>query len=152
MNGILFLPGTATFKVFPTVDTTYSCIATGARGDTDTQMLTVKVTQPGPPNTGQPPTIVFAGGNLLVTINRQLRLDASGSFSPSNNNPLTFYWTVRNQNPAAILNPTSPTPDVQLGGPGGDYLFDLTVTDSKGNTSTATLTVRFPIEHVQGNQ
>jgi hypothetical protein len=152
MNGILFLPGTATYKVYPTVDTSYTCIATGAKGLTDTQTITVKVNQPVTPPSGPPPTIVFAGGNLIVVTDRHIRLDASGSFSPSGNNPLTFSWTVRNQNPAAILNPTSPTPDVQLGGPSGDYLFDLTVTDSKGNSSTATLTVRFPVAHVQGNQ
>jgi hypothetical protein len=149
MNGILFLPGTATYKVYPTVDTNYTCIATGAKGQTDTQTLTVKVTQPTPPGGGSPPTIVFAGGNLIIVTDRHVRLDASGSFSPSGNTPLTFSWTVRNQNPAAILNPTSPTPDVQLAGPAGDYLFDLTVTDSKGNSSTATLTVRFPVAHVQ---
>ncbi len=152
MNGILFLPGTATYKVYPTVDTTYTCIATGAKGNTDTQTVTVKVTQPGPPNTGQAPVIVFAGGNSLTTTYRQLRLDASGTYSPSGNTPLSFYWTVQNTNPAAILNPTSPTPDVQLGGPSGDYIFNLTVTDSKGNTSTGSLTVHFPIDHVQGNQ
>ena len=114
----------------------------------DTQTLTVKVTQPTN-NPGNPPVIVFAGGNSIVSPYRDLRLDASGSYSPSNNTPLTFYWTVQNTNPAAILNPTSATPDVQLGGPSGNYIFNLTVTDSKGNSSTATLTVLFPIDHVQ---
>jgi OmpA family/PKD domain len=149
MNGILFLPGTATFKVFPTVDTTYSCIATGAKGQTDTKTVEVKVTQPGPPTGGTPPTIVFAGGNSVTVTDRHIRLDASGTFSPAGNTPLTFFWTVQNTNPAAILNPTSPTPDVQLAGPSGDYIFILTVTDSKGNSSTGTLTVHFPIDHVQ---
>ena len=46
MAGILFLPGTATYKVYPTVDTTYTCIATGTNGQTVSQTVMVKVTQP----------------------------------------------------------------------------------------------------------
>jgi hypothetical protein len=149
MAGILFLPGTATYKVYPTVDTTYTCIATGTNGKTVSQTVDVKVTQPSGGGGGTPPTIVIAGGNMLTITSRDFQLDASASFSPSGNNPLTYSWSAANQNPAAILNPTSAVTNVQLNGPNGTYIFNLTVTDSKGNSSTATITVLFPIAHVQ---
>jgi hypothetical protein len=150
MAGILFLPGTATYKVYPNVDTTYTCIATGTNGKTVSQTVDVKVTQPsGGGGGGTPPTIVIAGGNMLTITSRDFQLDASASFSPAGNNPLTYSWSAANQNPAAILNPTSAVTNVQLNGPNGTYIFNLTVTDSKGNSSTATITVLFPIAHVQ---
>ncbi len=149
MNGILFLPGTATYKVFPQVDTTYTCIATGQNGQTDTQTVMVKVNQPVTPPGGTPPTIVIAGGNTLTVTERHFSIDASGSFSPSGNNPLTYSWSSSNTNPAAILNPTSAITNVQLNGPSGNYIFNLTVTDSKGNSATATITILFPVDHVQ---
>jgi hypothetical protein len=149
MNGILFLPGTATYKVYPLVDTTYTCIATGQNGQTDTQTVTVKVTPTTGPPGGTPPTIVIAGGNMLTVTERKFSIDASASFSPSGNNPLTYSWSSSNTNPAAVLNATSPVTNVQLNGPNGTYIFTLTVTDSKGNSSTATITVFFPVDHVQ---
>jgi hypothetical protein len=149
MAGILFLPGTATYKVYPTVDTTYTCIATGTNGQTVSKTVDVKVTQPTTGGGGTPPTIVIAGGNMLTITSRDFQIDASASFSPAGNNPLTYSWTVANQNPAAILNPTSAVTNVQLNGPNGTYIFNLTVTDSKGNSATATITVLFPITHVQ---
>lgn len=150
MAGILFLPGSATYTVRPDVDTTYTCIATGANGSTDTKTLLVRVTQPTPPipPTTNPPTIVFSDGTMINTIYRFITLDASRSFSPVGATPLKFSWSVRN-NQAAIIDPTSPTPNVQLGIIGGDYLFDLTVTDSRGVSSTSTLTVRFTNTKVQ---
>ena len=149
MNGILFIPGTATSKVFPLVDTTYTCTATGQNGQTVTATLTVKVTPTTTPPGGTPPTIVIAGGNSLVVTERKFSLDASASFSTSGNGPLTYFWTTQNTNPAAVLNPTSAVTNVQLSGPSGNYIFLLTVTDSKGNSATATITVLFPIDHVQ---
>jgi len=41
-----------------------------------------------------------------------------------------------------IYQRTSATPNVFLRLAPGNYIFDLTVTDSKGNSSTKTLTVR----------
>jgi hypothetical protein len=92
---------------------------------------------------------VVAGGNMLTITARDFQLDASASFSPSGNTPLTYSWSASNTNPVAILNPTSAITNVQLNGPSGTYLFMLTVTDSKGNSSTATITVLFPVDHVQ---
>ena len=141
-NGQGVTAGSSTTQVFPQVTTTYTCKAMGAGGSTDTKTLTVNVTQPpGPGDNGKPPIIVFAGGPVIEAQQRQVTLDASGSSSPSGNLPLKFLWTVRNI-AAVILNPTSPTPIVQMNQLVGDYYFDLTVTDSKGNQTTATQIVR----------
>jgi LysM repeat protein len=144
-----FLTSTATLPVFPTQTTTYTCVATNAKGETATQTLQVPVVAPpGPPGpSGPPPTIVFAHGEEFDTIYRLIRLDASQSFAAPGNGPLTFFWTVRNS-AAAILNPTSATPDVQLGLIAGIYVFDLTVTDAKGNTATKSVTVNFKSQGV----
>jgi len=96
------------------------------------------VTGEKPPVSG--PVIVFPS-DLVYTTVRDLKLDASGSFSPSGNTPLQFYWTVR-EDKAVIYQRTSPTPQVYLPGTPGNYIFDLTVTDSKGISTTKTLTVR----------
>ena len=106
----------------------------------------MKVTQPTTPPVTQP-TVIIAGGTFQQTIYRDIIIDASQSFSPIGNNPLTFNWTSRN-NQAAILTPNSATPRVQLGIIGGDYLFDVEVTDSKGNKTLVTVTIRF--QNVRG--
>lgn len=132
--------------VNPTVDTTYTCTAVGAGGTTDTATVTVKVTPTTPPP-GQPPIVVIQGGPVIQTVVRDLGLNASQSSSPAGNTPLTYLWTSRNTT-AAISNPTSPTPIVHLGQLEGDYFFDLTVTDSKGNKSTATVDVQLVVSRV----
>jgi hypothetical protein len=141
INGILFLPPKPTAVVFPERDSTYTCVATGAGGRTVSKTLDFKVVVPATP-VPITPVVVIAGGNFQQTIYRDIILDASQSHSPQGNTPLTFFWVSRN-NAAAILNPDSPTPRVQLGLVGGDYLFDVTVTDSKGNKATVTVTIRF---------
>jgi hypothetical protein len=68
-------------------------------------------------------------------------IDASQTYSPSGDVPLTFQWTVRNGQ-AAIQSPNSPSTVVQLNQLIGDYYFDLTVTDAKGRRTTSTLIVK----------
>jgi hypothetical protein len=151
MAGILFQPANAAsgYKVYPATDTTYTCIATGQSGQTDTQTLTVKVgPPPPPPSTSNNPVPVVAGGFNLTTIYRFIYPDASASYSPVGNNPLTFNWTVRN-NAAVILNANSATPVIEFGFIGGTYQFDLTVTDSKGNSTTQLITILFANTKVQ---
>ena len=89
---------------------------------------------------GAPPIINIAGGTSINTIFRFLTLDASKSTSPSGNNPLTFVWTSLNDR-ALIINANTATPSVQLGTVAGQYIFQLTVTDSKGNSASAFVTV-----------
>ena len=121
-------------SVSPTATTVYTLTATNASGST-TKTATITVVTGG---TG--PIIVFPS-DIVYTSSRSLQLDATGSYSPSGNTPLSFYWTVRSDK-AVIYNRTSSTPSVYLPGTPGNYIFDLTVTDSKGNSATKTLTVR----------
>jgi Bacterial Ig domain len=95
---------------------------------------------------GTPPIVVVHGPactvsgtpTLCQTANRQVTLDLSGSSSPTGNNPLTFL-TVSNELSAAVLGSTSSHPSVQLAELAGDYFFTITVTDSKGNSTTVTV-------------
>ena len=133
ISSIGTVQASGTRSVSPTVTTVYTLTATNAAGSAaGTATVTV--------GSGAP-VIVFASGNIVYTTIRDLQLNASGSSSPAGNNPLQFYWTSRNS-AARIDNPTSPTPQVYLPGNVGNYIFDLTVTDSKGNSTTRTLTVR----------
>jgi hypothetical protein len=140
INGLPFPGSSASAIVFPTTTTTYTCVATGAGGQTATSTVTVTVTPPTGPTTPQGPTIVIAGGTTIQTINRDNILNASGSFSPQGNNPLTFFWTSPN---AAVLNANSAMPQIQLPVAEGDYVVYLTVTDSKGNSSTQTIVLQY---------
>jgi hypothetical protein len=119
-------------SVTPVVTTVYTLTATNASGSV-TKTATVTVS-------GSGPVIVFPSDIVYTTV-RDVKLDASGSFSPVGNNPLSFYWTVRGGK-ATIGNRTVSTPSVFLPGDAGNYIFDLTVTDSKGNSATKSLTVR----------
>ena len=134
ISSIGTVQASGTRSVSPTATTVYTLTATNASGSV-TRTATVEVRA----GTGGP-TIVFPSDTIYTTV-RDLRLDASGSFSPAGNNPLSFYWTIRGDK-AVIYQRTSPTPSVFLQGDTGNFIFDLTVTDSKGNSTTKTLTVR----------
>ncbi|HSP68027.1 MAG TPA: OmpA family protein [Bryobacteraceae bacterium] len=121
-------------SVSPAATTSYILTATNSAGSV-TRTATVEV------RAGTGPVIVFPS-DFIYTTSRDLQLDASGSFSPAGNTPLKFYWTSRGVDRAVIYERTSPTPHVFLRLAPGNYTFDVTATDSKGNSSTKTLTVR----------
>jgi OmpA family/PKD domain len=124
----------ASASVTPTATTTYTCTATNSAG-TASQTVTETVG-----NSGQGPIINVAGGTNQTVYNRYVNLDASASTSPSGNNPLTFLWQSINGN-AVVISPTSAMTQVQLGTIMQAYAFRLTVTDSKGNSSTTIVTL-----------
>src|SRR5581483_2871197 len=101
-------------NVSPATTTTYTLTATNAAG-TSSRTVTLTVNAGG-----GGPTIVFPSDIVYTTV-RDLRLDASGSFSPAGNNPLSFYWTVRGDK-ATIYDRTSPTPRVFLPESAGNYI------------------------------
>ncbi len=146
LNGTNTNGNSATVNVAPLATTTYTCIATAASGQTAQQSLTVTVPAPsgGGGTSPSTPVIVIQGGTTVNTNFRFITLNAAGSYSPTGNNPLSFVWTSLNDK-AFITNPNSPTPSVTLGLTSGVYLFQLTVTDSKGNQATAIVTVNFTI-------
>jgi hypothetical protein len=98
------------------------------------------VTVNGGTGGNQPPIINVAGGLTQTVYNRFLNLDASASTSPSGNLPLTYLWESINGS-ALVINATQAVTQVQLGTIMGSYVFRLTVTDSKGNSSTAIVTL-----------
>ncbi len=147
ISGVGNVDASGNLTVHPTTTTTYVCVAINSVGAQVAKNLTVPV-NPGSGG-GTPPVIVINGagctvsGTLTVceTLVRQVSLDLSGSSSPTGNNPLSFS-TVSNSLSAAVLNSTSSHPTVQLAELFGDYFFTVTVTDSMGNVSTATVDVR----------
>jgi regulator of replication initiation timing len=145
ISGIGAVAANGSVDVNPAADTTYTLTARGPR-NTETRALFVKVNDPTPPPPpNQPPTIIVNVPDSFDTLDREHILDASGSFDP-NGDSLTFQWRqlgANNQNNASIITASSPTTRVQLQGIFGEYVFELTVTDSKGASSTKTIRIRF---------
>jgi hypothetical protein len=129
--------------VYPRETTTYVLTALGNRSQ-DTARVTITVTKPEPPPPPPPPPKgnppIADAGKDFETLVRQVQLDGTRSRDPDGG-PLTYSWRVL-QGRAAIINPTSPTPTVQLDGMFGDYIFELTVTNQAGLSSTARVVVR----------
>jgi hypothetical protein len=94
----------------------------------------------------QPPPTAIAGPKNVTVTSREIQLDASQSTS-ADGKPLTYLWTIPQGSPlAAILGGTTATPTVQFAQRHATYAFQLTVTDSAGNSSTDLATVNY-----QGN-
>jgi biopolymer transport protein ExbD len=135
INGVSTPGNAATTTVSPAQTTTYTCVATGPNNQTDTKQVTVTVTA------GTAPIIVISGGTSQYVDRRHIILDATATSSPNGNMPLKFHWTSVNFGATALSNPDSATPDIVLPPILGAYSFTLTVTDSKGNSSTSTITL-----------
>jgi hypothetical protein len=93
------------------------------------------------PGTTDPTGPTANAGADIVTTQSLLTLDGSSS-SHSEDLALTYSWRVT-QGSANILEPTSAQPRVQLNQNFGDYVFELTVTDPAGKTSTDTVKVSY---------
>jgi hypothetical protein len=139
MAGLTFIAPNITYTVYPQTTTSYNCIATGENGVTVTKSVTVAVGTTTAP-TSQPPIIVIAGGNTQTTTVRDIQLNFSGSSSPAGNNPIGYYL-VALYGTAEVVNPNTATPTIVLGPTPGPYYFDLTVTDSKGMSTTQEITI-----------
>jgi hypothetical protein len=137
ISGVGSVTGSVTVK--PVVTTSYTITAIGARNQASCQ-VTVNV---NPPVTPPPPvkTPTADAGQNFDTIYRLITIDASKSSDPDNL-PLTYSWRIINQT-AAILSPNSPSTRVQLGEQYGIYIFEVTVTNTKGVSSKSQVQVNF---------
>lgn len=126
-NVVVLLPG---------VGTIYAPSATGV-------LTLAGATTPPPSGTpGGKAPVAVAGPQGLKTTLPEVTLDASGSSDPDGN-PLTFSW-VSVGRPMNISDPKTAKPRVQFLGEGfGDYTFEVTVTNSKGASSTARVTISY---------
>jgi hypothetical protein len=141
MAGLTFLSPNATYTVYPQITTAYTCIATGENGVTASKTVTVTVGSTTAP-TSAPPTIVIGGGSTQTTTVRNVLINASASSSPAGNNPLTYSLATL-YGSAEIINGNTSMPTVVLGPTAGPYYFNLTVTDSKGMSTTQEITITY---------
>jgi hypothetical protein len=102
-----------------------------------------------PPNRCEAPakTTAIAGPKNATVISRDFRLDGSKSTS-ADGKPLTYLWTIPQGSPSAgIYGGFTATPSVQFTQRiAATYVFQLTVTDSTGKSSTDLVTLNY-----QGN-
>ena len=155
ISGVGPVDSSGNLTVNPQATTTYVCVAVNSIGHQTSKNLTVPVGSPGGGGNPGGPIVVVVSGSAVCnpglgsnttttcqTVVRLLDLNYTGSSSPLGNTPLTFNTTSRSVQ-AVVLNPNSATPSVQLSELFGDYLFDVTVTDSKGNKTTAVVDVQY---------
>lgn len=91
----------------------------------------------------QVPTTTATASPAADTNSRSVQLDGSQSTS-ADGKPLSYVWTIPPGYPsAAIISGTTATPTVQFGQGKNVYGFQLTVTDSSGNSSSAVVTVNY---------
>jgi hypothetical protein len=122
--------------VRPTQTTTYTLIAYNAAGQTARCEVTARVRV-----TPEPERPIANPGAGFDTLFRDITLDASGSKDPKGL-PLTYRWRIVEKT-AVILDPNAAVTRVQLGEQAGPYIFELTVTNSQGVSSTARIVVNY---------
>jgi hypothetical protein len=88
-------------------------------------------------------TKAVAGPKDATATTREFQLDGTQSTS-ADGKPLTYLWTIPDGSPsAAILGANTATPTVQFGQGRQPYTFQLTVTDSTGQSATDLVTVHY---------
>lgn len=115
--------------VIPGNMTTYIQTATGT--------LTFGGTTPSQPSPGDP---VVTSGTRITTAVSEITLDATKISSDPGGGTLTYSWRVVTGS-ANLIGPQTATPRAQLAGNAGEYVFELTVTNSRGRSATGTVTV-----------
>lgn len=140
LDGVGSVPLNGTATVNPQTTTTYTLRAIGRR-NTVTARVEVTVTTGGGPG-GDAGPVADAGPNQ-VTTNREVRLDGTRSFHPEGL-VIGYSWRAVGRQPELILGADTATPTVRFSPLAyGEYVFELTVTDSKGRFSKATTRVFF---------
>ncbi len=133
IDGIGQVPIYGTLVVHPTDTTTYTLHARGTR-DTTEQTITVTL------GTGNNHAPVANAGPDQVVYSDIVNLDGSGS-TDVDGDQLTYVWTALN--PSASVQQSGSSAHVALLGGKGTYVFQLTVTDIHGASSTDTVSVDY---------
>jgi hypothetical protein len=115
--------------------------STWAQSSTGTLTFAGETTGGGttPPTGNRPPVASAGTAARIATSQSEISLDAGASTDPDNDT-LTYAWRVVT-GAATILNPNMAQVRVQMAGNAGEYVFEVTVTDSRGASSKATITV-----------
>jgi hypothetical protein len=139
LDGVGSVNLNGTQVVNPQTDTTYTIRAFGRRGQVSAR-VEVKVTPQPPTGDGGP---VANAGPDQVTTNREIRLDGTKSFHPEGL-VIGYSWRAVGRQPELLLGGDTATPTVRFAPLAfGEYVFELTVTDSRGRFSKATTKVFF---------
>jgi len=102
---------------------------------------------PGEPanrcGTTAPKTTAVAGPKNATVTQNGILLDGTKSTS-ADGKPLTYFWSIPQGSPStAISGGTTASPTVTFPSARGSYLFQLTVTDSTGRSSTDTASLYY---------
>lgn len=139
ITGVGAVPANGSVTVNPSSDVSYSLIAYGKRTQA-TALVIVRVGSASASNVNRAP-VADAGPNQTTT-QTQIALNGTGSYDPDGD-PITYAWRVAGSKPAEITGGNTATPTVRFQQGWGDYIFELTVTDSKGARSTSTTLVNY---------
>ena len=111
------------------------------------QFITACAAPTTPPATGSGPsangTQAAISPATVTTNSRDVQLDATGSKSGSGINAFGFSLLQVSGGAAAIIGGNTGSPLVRILGPAGTYVFMETVTDTQGQKSSATVTIKF---------
>ena len=137
ITGIGSVAASGSAEVRPTAQTTYTITARGAR-NTDTRSVTITVKPPTDGGPSGPPVVVLNVPEFFETYTNNHVLDASESYEPAGGT-LTFAWKqveIRNASRiATVSSPSSARTTIVLPPYEDDYIFELTVTNSKGQSA-----------------
>ncbi len=141
ITGIGTVDPSGQMQVTPTTSVSYTLIAYGPVNNASAVVVVqIGGTSGGGGAGANRPPVANAGPDR--TVNQQfITLDGTGSFDPDSN-PLTYRWRSIGNKQAVIINAETPTPTINAfnGGP-GEYIFELTVTDSFGAFTVDTVRI-----------
>jgi hypothetical protein len=143
--GIGTVAAAGSMTVSPRATITYTISAKGRKSSDQREVtVTVKVPPPPQPPPNRTPTALIIGFPAISTAQREVELDGSASLDPDGDT-LTYSWRqLPGAAVAALLNANSVRARAQFPTI-GEYVFELTVTDSKGASATARITVLYGV-------
>jgi hypothetical protein len=128
--------------VTPQQTTTFICLAFNSAGFYVSKTLTVTV-GPGSTSGGSGGPVFNLPSAIVQTPIPSYTINLSGTTSPGGNYPITYNTQVLGNSFDTVSNPTSSSPTVNLIAYDRSVEVEITATDSKGNSSSYTLTIYY---------